>query len=122
MKKIFLSLAVVAGLCSCGSIMNGTKQDVVIASNVSGATVEINGSNRGVTPLTVSLSRADDYTIVLRADGYQDREIRYKSGVSAWLIGNIAFGGLIGIGVDCITGGAYTFDQDEVSNLQMSKK
>ena len=122
MKKIFLSLAVVAGLCSCGSIMNGTKQDVVIASNVSGATVEINGSNRGVTPLTVSLSRADDYTIVLRAEGYQDREIRYKSGVSAWLIGNIAFGGLIGIGVDCITGGAYTFDQDEVSNIQLMKK
>lgn len=102
--------------------MNGTKQDVIIASNVSGASVEINGSNRGVTPLTVSLSRSEDYTIILKADGYQDKEIRYKSGVSAWIIGNVAFGGLIGIGVDCITGGAYTFDQDEVSNLQMSKK
>lgn len=122
MKRIFLSLAVVAGLCSCGTIMNGTKQDVIIASNVSGASVEINGSNRGVTPLTVSLSRSEDYTIILKADGYQDKEIRYKSGVSAWIIGNVAFGGLIGIGVDCITGGAYTFDQDEVSNLQMSKK
>ena len=102
--------------------MNGTKQDVIIASNVSGASVEINGSNRGVTPLTVSLSRSEDYTIILRANGYHDKEIRYKSGVSAWIIGNLVCGGLIGLGVDCITGGAYTFDQDEVSNIQLRKK
>ncbi|XXQ51474.1 hypothetical protein ACA040_000098 [Xenophilus aerolatus] len=54
----------------------------------------------------------------MKKDGYADKEITITPTVSGWYIGNILFGGLIGmIGVDPATGGMYVFPDSVTGSL-----
>lgn len=57
--------------------------------------------------------------MVLKLDGYKTYETRLEKKFNAWYIGNIVFGGLIGIIVDPITGAMYKLKPEDVNgNLQ----
>ena len=57
-KALIILLAVqVLILSSCGTIFSGTKQSVQIRTVTEGANVEVDGVDRGVTPLTLDLKR-----------------------------------------------------------------
>lgn len=105
------ALAFVVG---CGTIIHGSTQQVSVASNPSGAQVEIDGLNKGTTPVTAELSRKDQHTVKLDLDGYEPYELIVNRKVSGWVAGNIIFGGLIGLAVDAISGGMYKLDPAEV--------
>lgn len=103
-----ISLLAACSLVSCGSIFNGRTQQVGISSNPAGATVKINGAQKGVTPLTVLLKRADaPYNVEIEKPGYEPYSCSITNSISAWEVGNVAFGGFIGLGVDSLTGGMY---------------
>ena len=57
---------------------------------------------------------------MIKLDGYQTYETNLTKKFNAWYIGNIVFGGLIGIIIDPITGAIYNLSPDEV-NAEMSK-
>jgi hypothetical protein len=109
---LLLGLAVIVS--GCGTIINGSSQQVSIASTPSGADVIIDGADVGETPITQKLSRKDQHTIELRLDGYESESIIVNRGVSGWVVGNIVLGGLIGLGVDAITGGMYKLDPTDI--------
>lgn len=55
---------------ACAVVGNGLHQDVAIASVPAGATVSVDGREVGVTPVTVSLSRAHSHEVELRKPGF----------------------------------------------------
>jgi VCBS repeat-containing protein len=109
-----LAVAACAFLVGCGTIIHGGSQDVSVASEPSGATVEIDGTEVGDTPLTKSLDRGSQHTIEISMDGYEEEQIIVDKNVSGWVAGNIVFGGLVGLVVDAATGGMYKLSPTQV--------
>lgn len=92
-----------------------------ISSSPTGAKVIIDNESQGTTPMTASLKRKEHHTIRIEMAGYQPYETKIIRKVDGWIIGNIIFGGLIGLGVDAITGGMYKLTPDQIeSQLQKS--
>lgn len=101
-------------LTACGTIMQGSTQQLSISSSPSSAAVTIDGMERGTTPIVADLTRKDTHTIHIEAEGYQPYELAVSRSVSGWVAGNIVFGGIIGLAVDAITGGMYKLTPDQV--------
>lgn len=92
---------------SCGTIIHGETQDIEVRSNPDDAEVWVDGVRIGKTPTRLTLRRKDSHVIKIAKGDYKDAEIKITNETSGWLMGNIIFGGLLGCGVDLITGGAY---------------
>ena len=99
----------VVGMCtSCASIITGPTDDVKIESTPSGANYETNTGHRGVTPATIQISDSINLSVRVWMDGYQSANGTLESKMSMWFLGNIVFGGIIGIIVDLATGNYQT--------------
>jgi hypothetical protein len=114
-------------LTGCASILDGGPKIVQISSNPPGAKVsiydktgkEIDSQN---TPASVALKRVhgylnpEDYKLVFENPGYYPYELHVKSTLDGWYLGNVLFGGLIGIViVDPATGDMFTLSPREVN-------
>jgi len=124
MKRRFAQFVVIA-ICirlavGCGSIIHGTSQDINISSSPDEAEVWIDGARMGTTPTKVNLKRKGDYLVTVKKEGYKEATVKIEGSTSAWIIGNIVFGGIIGCGVDFITGGAYDLKPERV-DINMTK-
>jgi hypothetical protein len=117
MKIIFkpMLLLYVLTLSSCATIISGSRQNVEIASEPSAAKVYINEIEIGTTPIQQNLKRNQEYNLMLKLDGYATYETKLEKKFNAWYIGNIAFGGLIGIIIDPITGAMYKLKPEEIN-------
>lgn len=122
MKKILLwnsLIALALLLCTgCASIVDSGKKKVQINTNPPGAKVTISDGVTTITtntPATVRLGRykgyfkGQDYTVSLEKEGYYPSELEIHPRLDGWYIGNILFGGAIGlIIVDPLTGCMWT--------------
>lgn len=97
---VFFALLMFSG---CGTLIHGTEQEVNIQSNPPGASVIIDGVERGQTPVSVELSRKSRHTISVSLFGYNSYQIMVDRKFSAWAL----LGGPIGILIDDATGGMY---------------
>lgn len=130
MKRVFAAAALVACLSGCSHIMNGSTQAVTFKSEPDGAALTITNRagekiHTGTTPATVTLARgagyfqAETYTISLVKDGYAPKELKITGTMSGWYIGNLLFGGLIGmLAVDPVTGAMYIFPESINGKLE----
>ncbi len=100
---------------ACGTIMQGTTQQVGISSNPSKAYVTINGQDKGTTPMVLDLKRKDSHMVRIELDGYEMYETTLTRKVSGWVWGNIVFGGLIGLVVDAAAGGMYKLTPEQIN-------
>ena len=98
----------------CASIMQGSSQSFGISSTPDGASVTINNLERGQTPLVVDLKRKDNHLIQIKMPGYVPYSTTLTRRTSGWVWGNLAFGGLIGLAIDAISGGMYKLTPDQV--------
>jgi hypothetical protein len=89
----------------CATMVLGGDRDqrIKIISDPPGAVVTVDGQPHGVTPAAVPLSRETDHKVVLVADGYEPAELTLKRYVNPWLLGNVVFGGPVGLAVDVVT-------------------
>lgn len=99
----------------CATIIHGTRQEVGISSTPTGAEVWVDDIKMGETPVVAKLRRKDTHTVKLVLPGYQPYETTITRSVSGWVWGNIAIGGLIGLGVDAISGGMYKLSPEQVT-------
>lgn len=113
MRKLS-TLLLAFSLTGCATIMQGSKQDVGIASSPTGARVMIDGIAYGQTPVTAKLARKDHHTVRLELDGYAPYEMKMTRGVSGWVWGNLLFGGIPGLAIDALTGGLYKLTPDNI--------
>jgi hypothetical protein len=111
-KSILLLSAIL--LSSCATIISGSRQNVKITSEPSSAKVYINEIEIGNTPVQKNLKRNQEYQLILKLDGYKTYETKLERKVNAWFIGNIAFGGLIGLIIDPITGAMHKLKPEEI--------
>ncbi len=130
MKRVFAASAVVFALSGCASIFNGQTQAVTIRSAPEGAGVAVTNRagekiHTGTAPVTLTLKRgagyfkSETYTVLLTKEGFADKELMITGTVSGWYIGNILFGGLIGmLAVDPVTGGMYAFPESVSGTLE----
>jgi hypothetical protein len=113
----------------CASIVSKSQYPVTINSNPSGATVTVT-NKRGVdvqkatTPATVTLAAnagffsPASYSLQFEKDGCFPASTLLSAGMDGWYIGNILFGGLIGILiVDPATGAMWKLDDPVCGNL-----
>jgi len=112
--KSLLMLLLVVMFSNCATIIHGSKQDVSISSNPSKALVTIDNIEKGTTPVTLRLSRLDHHTVQINLEGFLPFETKLTRKVDGWIVGNIVFGGLIGLAVDAITGGMYKLTPDQI--------
>ena len=103
-------------LAGCATIVHrGGKQRVLINSVPPGATATIDGVIKIQTPGEVKLKRGKDHVVVIEKEGYQPGQTLIDREFSGWVIGNIAFGGLIGLAVDFGTGAAWNLEPETVT-------
>jgi hypothetical protein len=62
----------------------------------------------------LKLRRKENHTVRIQLAGYQPFESTLTHSVSGWVWGNIAFGGLIGLAVDAVSGGIYKLTPEQV--------
>ena len=111
------SFTVLISATGCAAIVQGPKEDVKVRSIPPGAIAKAGPDRQVITPGEISgLKRNKDHTIVFEKEGFTTRETKLESKPSWWLLGNIVFGGLIGLIVDLATGSGYRL---KPSNVEM---
>src|SRR5579859_5446710 len=88
------------GTVACASIIHGTGQKLNIASVPAGATVSVDDEVVGVTPVVAKLHRNDPHTNVVKLEGYQPFQIKTTRHMDGWVLGNLVFGGPLGLIID----------------------
>jgi hypothetical protein len=109
MKSLLAALAAAAMLSGCASVARGTTEKVVINSEPADATIRTSlGHSCPQSPCTVEVSRKSEFTAYAEKEGYKPGQVYVGTGFSgggaAGLAGNILVGGVIGVGVDAMTG------------------
>lgn len=133
-KKLTMGV-LVAGMVfasGCASILSDSDYPVTIKSNPPGANFTVTDEagldvHSGVTPDTINLAASDgffssaNYIIKYQMAGYREQSFELRPGMDGWYIGNIMFGGLIGIlVVDPATGAMWKLPEIANVNLQPS--
>ena len=116
-----LIIIALAGQTGCATIVSGRTQDVMIRSNPPGATVTIDEIATGVTPMVANLMRKKRHSILISKPGYKDISHATTRGFNGWYLGNILFGGIIGLITDPITGAMYDVEPSEI-NVTLPKE
>jgi hypothetical protein len=99
---------------NCGSIVHQTTQQVHITSEPAGAAVtvscgDVNNDPKLLTPAVVTLHRKPNYCgVKLNKQDYAEKELKFGRQMSGWYLGNILFGGVIGLIVDAANGAMWT--------------
>jgi len=105
---VFVWLAVM--LAACATITKGTTQVVAVNTpGVAGASCTLTSPAIGtltvVTPDTISLPKAsDNISVRCSKECYQDGAGVISSNMEGMTAGNIILGGVIGLGVDAVSG------------------
>ncbi|WP_425155530.1 PEGA domain-containing protein [Candidatus Palauibacter sp.] len=103
MKRLPLLFLVLA-VAGCGALFNSKIKTISMTSTPTQAEVWIDGTLRGVTPLSLPLDNQESHTVVFRKEGHQDVICELSSDVGAgWIILDV-LGGLLPIIVDAVTG------------------
>src|SRR5215470_9811030 len=101
------------GLCllagGCASVVKGSTQSIAISTPpTTGATCQLasaQGNWMVVSPGVASVEKSkEDIQIRCANSGWQEAASTIPSNFQGWTVGNIVFGGLIGLGVDAATG------------------
>jgi len=136
--KIFgilcLLASIIVGSLGCASIVSKSNWPIYVRSTPEQADVTITDVKegkkifQGKTPTTVTLSSKQGYfsgkyyTVDITKEGFETRTVQITSPLNGWYIGNIIFGGLIGILiVDPLTGAMWTLSPKEI-DVTLSKK
>ena len=112
--KNSLFIPVLCSLTGCATIVNTPLQEVGISSHPSNACVYVDHYHIGFTPVIVELTRCNNHIVRIELEGYQPYEVVLTRGVSGWVVGNLVFGGLIGIAIDAISGGIFVLTPEQV--------
>jgi hypothetical protein len=129
LKLSVVAVSMTLALTGCASIFNGSSQAVTIRSVPEGAAVAVfnragDKVHTGTSPLTLTLARGagyfkpEVYKISFLKEGFAAKELTVTGTMSGWYIGNLLFGGLLGmLAVDPVTGAMYMFPDSITETL-----
>ena len=115
---IFIALAA-ASLGSCATVTRGTTSQVQIVSEPAGANARTSFGHQCNTPCTLSVSRKDEFSVLISAPGYEEQRVDVKTQLAgtgaAGFAGNIVAGGVVGMVVDASTGATLEHSPNPVT-------
>lgn len=113
MIRLLLAAALAVPCVGCASVTRGTTENISISSTPAGATAELSGLDNPtacVTPCVVVAKRSADITVTVTKEGYEPQVIPLTKEIpgtgAAGFAGNLLVGGVVGMGVDAVTGAA----------------
>ncbi len=122
-------------LFGCATIVSKSEWPVTITSTPEGADVTITDLTEGKkiytgkTPTTVTLSskggyfKGKTYKVEIQKEGYTSQTAEIRSTLNGWYLGNILFGGPIGLLiVDPLTGAMWTLEPKNLSLVLEEKR
>ena len=106
---LFVVVFCAVQLSACASIIKGSTAAINVTSPpITGANCVLSsgqGSWQVTTPASVTVERSkEDIQVRCTKEGYQDATAIIPSNFEGWTVGNLVFGGIIGVGVDAATG------------------
>ena len=130
--KSFIGAATAAALAAvtlsgCGTITQGTSQDIAIATIPPGGHCDLNRRGEHVasvysTPGSVVVDKSTkDIVLTCNKPGYQTASINLESDPSLGLFGNAIIGGAIGVGIDYATGAANKYPSSAMVPLALAE-
>ena len=107
--RLFALACVAGSLGACATVTRGTEEAFTVETVPSGAVVRTSiGFNCDQTPCVWRIKRNSNFTVTITKPGYKtvNTEVSHTtSGAgAAGMAGNVLIGGVIGIGVDAVTG------------------
>ncbi len=117
MQKIFICavlMVFILTMSGCATITCGPNQRVPVSTNPPGATVSVDGTGSHKTPTTLKLRRKTDHNLIFTKEGYETEHVLLMHVISGAVAGNILLGGLIGWGVDAMTGAQWKLVPESV--------
>jgi hypothetical protein len=122
-RSIVAMAAAVFTLGGCATITRGTTDQLQITSDPPDATARTSLGHSCVTPCTLTISRKDEFNVVISKPGYQDETVEVKTQVAgagaAGFAGNVLLGGVVGMGADVATGATLEHIPNPVSVVLM---
>jgi hypothetical protein len=112
-----LALAVTCG--GCATVLRGTTDQVGFNSSPSGAEVHTSNGLACVTPCTLTIKKNEEFVATFEKPGYQPQQVPVArvvvgAGVAS-TAGNVIAGGIVGLGVDAVTGAGFDHVPNPVS-------
>ena len=110
--------AVGLALCGCATITKGTTQAVALNTpGASGAQCTLNspaiGTKVVTTPATITLDKSKEaITVLCKKECFQDGGTVIASNTESMTAGNILVGGVVGLGVDAMSGAMNNYNAD----------
>jgi hypothetical protein len=109
--RIMLVLALAATCGGCATVVRGTTDQIGFNSTPSGAEVHTSNGLSCVTPCTLTIKKNEEFVATFEKPGFQPQQVPVArvvvgAGVAS-TAGNVIAGGLVGIGVDALTGAGY---------------
>jgi hypothetical protein len=93
---------------ACSTVTRGTTNQIQIMSEPAGASVRTSLNHNCTTPCTLSVGRKDEFSIALNLAGYKEQVVEVRTRIAgagvAGFAGNVIVGGVVGMGVDAVTG------------------
>lgn len=109
----------------CATIFKGSHAEIRVNSEPSGATIMINGIDKGETPKTLALERDEDYVLTFQKEGYKEVKVEVESSFdfATTVLGNLVSWSLLGVVVDVASGAAYSLSPADIqANLEELKE
>jgi hypothetical protein len=95
-------------LAACSTVTRGTTNQLQILSEPAGATARTSLNHSCTTPCTLTVGRKDEFAVTFNLPGYKEQIVDVKTRLAgagvAGFVGNVVVGGVVGMGVDAITG------------------
>src|SRR5262245_10723569 len=117
--RIVLILALSALCGGCATVTRGTTDNVGFDSQPSQAEVRTSNGLGCVTPCSLTVKKNEEFIATFTKPGYKSQQVEVKTQLAgagvAGVAGNILVGGIIGIGVDAVTGAANEHYPNPVS-------
>lgn len=123
MKTLIVIIVTAFMLASCATIIDGSKQKVVITSDPSGASIYVDGAPKGVTPMQTKIPRKSKSILFLK-DGYKDKAVSLDQKTNGTYWANLALLPLgiiscpIGMWIDVGTGAVYKVNESITIKLE----
>ncbi len=115
-----MCVLMLAALCGgCATVTRGTENTIGFDSRPSQAEVRTSNGLGCVTPCSLVVKRNEEFIATFSKPGYRSQQVEVKTQLAgagaAGLAGNILIGGVVGIGVDAVTGAANEHTPNPVS-------
>ena len=112
MNKILLVAVLALPLGACATVTRGSTDAWTVETDPSGAAVKTtNQMACDATPCTFKIARKAEFGVTITKSGYKTwtGQVTHKMATAggAGLAGNVLLGGVIGLGVDAVSGAAF---------------